>query len=230
MKNDKSKEVYHKTTAELKNEKLDWEFDDFLEKVNTASPEKKTDKSSNPNSNRSARRYWIAAAAVLLIGMTLLIKLQNTPTINSNDSFVKSEILRQKESDPDQFVVYQETSEVAPDSANLKKSDSVETLSADKEAQKVIETILPKKGRINRKPKEVYTSLKSPNPGVELNGQGKSNGKDEVLEENYVIINGQKITDRKEAIDVTTYSLRIVSNQINQAIAKADALNEIVEL
>ena len=53
----------------------------------------------------------------------------------------------------------------------------------------------------------------------------KTNSKTPKYESSYVIINGQKIENEQEAIDLTKYSFRILSENVSKTVAQTEVLN-----
>jgi hypothetical protein len=77
-----------------------------------------------------------------------------------------------------------------------------------------LDEILPKRGRLKkeRKPKYVYNSSKA----------SDSTG----YKDSYVIVNGKRIENVEEAINVTKYSFQIFANNVSEKLAKPTVVDD----
>ena len=91
------------------------------------------------------------------------------------------------------------------------------------EGEDVIEKILPKRGRIKRQARPQFVDNSTP----EKSATGKTAQNPE-YQSNYVIINGQKIENEQEAIDLTKYSFRILSENVSKTVASTEAVNSFI--
>lgn len=213
MNNDKSQNKYDEIFREIKEEKLDWDFGDFL---------KKTEKESTPvipihhkNESRFPKMLWLAASVVLIVGMVLGFKNLSDSEVRKNDDFVKNEIQRQKKSGEliDTLSINKKALAV---NDSLKNKPQNEMLKKDSMTSDVIsvEMILPKRGRIKRSSKAYLVQ----------NSDSVSSPKNE-YESSYVMVNGQKIDNEKEAIDVAKYSLQMLSDKFAQTVTADNTFN-----
>ena len=85
-----------------------------------------------------------------------------------------------------------------------------------------MDQILPKRGRIKKFTRERYAQVETPKKNTPKNKIETSD-----YESNYVIINGQKIENEQEAIDLTKYSFQILSENVSKTMAQTDALNSL---
>lgn len=212
METNKHDKKYTEIFQELKEEKMNWDFEDFLAK--TKEEEKiiplhpKTNKTSLP------KMFWLAASIILLAALGIFINHEKKNTISEQDQMAKNEILKQKEDfmKANEVIAFQTN-----DSLNIVSdtllSDSTSThIDAD-----IVEKIIPKRGRIRRESRPQYVE----------NAPEKSTKKEQNNDynSNYVIINGQKIENEQEAIDLTKYSFRILSENVSKTVASTEAIN-----
>ncbi|MDR2205079.1 MAG: hypothetical protein LBE36_02820 [Flavobacteriaceae bacterium] len=222
MNTDKSQDQYDDIFRELKNEKMDWNFEDFLQKTETPKLEPlrqaQGDKSElritkpcqaeRSRSLETRKIFWMAASIILLFGIYFGVKNLGTHNSNTNE-LITNEINKQKEDfDKENSVAANE----ADDSLNTvadsisPDSDSVQKHIAEED---ILDKIVSKKGRIKKSERKKYVKNETkPKPNPEFQYQ-----------DNYVIINGQKITNEQEAINITRYSFQILSEKMGQTIA-----------
>lgn len=211
MKTDKSQDKYTEIFGGLKDEKMNWDFDDFLAK---AENEEKTIPMISGNKDRfSPKAYWMAASLVPLVSLGIFFGLFNRHTMSEKDNLVKNEIIKQKGKfhDDNRIAVNHINDSVKIKSDSL-ISDSVSTVESSQEAD-IMDQILPKRSRLKKQVKPRYV-------------QNQNTQKSAIdYKSNYVIINGQKITNEQEAIDLTKYSFRILSENISKTVAQTEKMN-----
>lgn len=218
MEKDKAQDQYKEITQELKEEKMNWDFEDFLEK--TKQEEKIIPLVNKTKGGSIPRNFWMAASIILLVSVGIFFNYESKNTISENDQLVQSEILKQKDT-------FQQESNLAVNLINdtLKvKSDSIildsaRTVEQINEAD-IMDQIVPKRGRINRNSRQRYAEVSSPK---KLEKKKKIESSE--YKSNYVIINGQKIENEQEAIDLTKYSFRILSENVSKTVAQTDVIN-----
>ena len=227
MSTDKSQDKYKEILREIKEEKMDWKFEDFLEQTEAKeSPEKiiPITKEAKP---LIPKFFWMAASVILLLGIFFLTRFFDQPsTVDEQNQLVQQEITKQKE---DGLLIDNEYV-VEEDSVLKKNKDSVvQNFETEKEAEEIMNKILPKRGRLK---KNIKTRLASEEKHI------TENLRDEVYkvatenpeyQENFVVINGQKIYNEAEAIDVAKYSLQMLSSQISTTVSQADPLSDYTE-
>ena len=214
MNNDKFQKAYKETLQKLKQDKLDWDFDDFLAKAETQQDQPVP---AIPSARRVRTFYWVAAAALLLFGLYTAFKFLDKPAVNPKDSMVRNEILKQKAIIADSLVA---ENLAVTDTVKVQKDSLSSEQQAESEANKVMDKILSKRSRMKKQRRQVYVQLqKTPKAGETA----------PVYENNFVTINGHKIEDEKEAIDVTRYSLQMLSEKVTQTVAKAEPATEYVD-
>ncbi len=217
MKKNQTQDNYKEITQELKEEKMNWDFEDFLEK--TKQEEKVIPLAPKTKGGSFPKTFWMAASVILLVSIGIFFNYENGNTVSENDQLVQNEIKKQKDSfrQESNFVV-----NAINDSLKIKSdsiiSDSTRTVEQTAEPDS-IEQIIPKRGRINRNSRQRYAEISTPKD-IE-----KTISKTPKYESSYVIINGQKIENEQEAIDLTKYSFRILSENVSKTVAQTEVLN-----
>ncbi|MDQ0476262.1 MULTISPECIES: hypothetical protein [Chryseobacterium] len=212
MKTDPSKDKYTEILKEIKEEKMNWDFEDFL--AETEKKEKIIPITSKTEGGSFSKIFWMAASVVLLVALGILFKYESGNTMDEKNQMVQNEILKQKD-------VFQKDSQLAinqiNDSLKIKPdsiiSDSTRTVEQNSDTD-IMEQLIPKRGRINRASRVRYAEISAP-----------KNTKTPKYESNYVIINGQKIENEQEAIDLTKYSFRILSENVSKTMAQTEVIN-----
>lgn len=214
MKTNGQDKKYTEIFQELKDEKMTWDFEDFL--AETEKPKKIIPSVSKTKGGALPKIFLMAASLVLLVSLGIFFNRNNRSNIDEKDAMVKNEILKQKNSfgNGTEVVALQ-----TKDSVNVVSDSLVSDSTSFKYDADVVEKILPKRGRIRRvsHPQYVQNSPeKSAKKSAEKNIDYKSN---------FVIINGQKIESEQEAIDLTKYSFRILSENVSKTVASTEAIN-----
>ncbi|MDP2454276.1 MULTISPECIES: hypothetical protein [unclassified Kaistella] len=217
MKKDNTEDQYKKITQELNEEKMNWDFEDFLEK--TKQEEKVIPLVPNKKGGSFPKTFWMAASVILLVSIGIFFNYESGNTVSENDQLVQNEIKKQKDS-------FRQESNLAVnainDSLKIKSdsiiSDSTRTVEQIDEAD-IMDQIIPKRGRIYRNSRQRYAEVSIPKDNE------KTNSKTPKYESSYVIINGQKIENEQEAIDLTKYSFRILSENVSKTVAQTEVLN-----
>lgn len=208
MSKDQSQDKYKEVFQELKEEKMEWSFDDFL---------KKTEESPiipiQETKPKFPKWFWMAASLVLVFGLGSLLFF-NAGSAHKDDSLVKNEILKQK----DIFIKENNENTVAfnsiEDSLKQRRADSLVVDSImNYSGHNVLDDVLPRKGRIKKKFKEVYVQNSA-------SASSSTDSSKQIYQSNYVIVNGKRIDDVKEALDVTRYSFQALHNNVNSALAQ----------
>lgn len=220
MSNDKFQDKYEEIFQNLKEEKMNWDFNDFLKKTEEKNDEVQEnitpivpiDMKTKPS---FPKWFWMAASVVLLLSVGLIFNYTHNSNVENQAQLVENQIKKQK----DNFIEEnsEHTEQVAVnlpnDSVSGAKKDSVfhETPVAEKD---YLDEILPKRGRLKkeRKPKYVYNSSKA----------SDSTG----YKDSYVIVNGKRIENVEEAINVTKYSFQIFANNVSEKLAKPTVVDD----
>lgn len=212
MSNDKFQDKYNEIFQGLKEEKMNWDFDDFLKKSEGNEDEVLDNEAPiipiQGKKPALPKWFWMAASVVILLGIGFLLN-DNQNRVIDQAKLVENEIQKQKSD----FINENHNHDLQVavhnvDSASGAKKDSIfiENSIAEKD---VLDEILSKKSRIKKesKPRFVYNSQK--------NNLKDSTG----YKDSYVIVNGKRIDNMEEAINVTKYSFQVVANNVNQALA-----------
>lgn len=205
MSNDKFQDKYNEVFQSLKEEKMNWDFEDFLQKA-----EGNADLATSiPIQNKKSsftKWFWMAASAVIVLGLTLIFSLSENK-VAEQENLVKNEVLKQK----NEFIAenHEHETQMAvnfADSVAGEKRDSifVESTIAENDA---LDEILSKKARMKKKVKPKYVQ----NNSVTQDSSG--------YRDSYVIVNGRKISSEKEALDVTTFSLMKMGKEFRKTVA-----------
>lgn len=205
MSNDKFQDKYNEVCQSLKEEKMNWNFEDFLQKAEG----KDQQATVIPIQNKKPsfpKWFWMAASAVIVLGLTSIFSLSEN-TVAEQENLVKNEVLKQK----NEFVAenHEHDTQMAvnfADSVAGEKRDSifVENTIAENDA---LDEILSKKARMKKKVKPKYVQ----NNSVTQDSSG--------YRDSYVIVNGRKISSEKEALDVTTFSLMKMGKEFRKTVA-----------
>ena len=217
MKKDQSQDKYKEITQELKEEKMNWDFEDFLEK--TKQEEKIIPLTSKRKGGTFPKTFWMAASVILLMSLGIFLTYERENTIAENDQLVQNEIKKQK----DRFRQESNLAVTLISDTIKVKSDRIltdSTSTVDQKESDIMDQILPKRGRINRNVRERYADISTP---TKLQEKEKTPTSD--YESSYVIINGQEIKNEQEAIDLTKYSFRILSENVSKTVAHTEVIN-----
>lgn len=217
MKKDQLQDKYDNIFRDLKEEKMDWSFEDFLQKAEGEEPEKNAapviplEEKKKPS---FPKWFWMAASIMLIFSIGFFFNhKENTADVQDREKLVKDEILKQKTGFLEENRDHQEQVAVNhTDSISGTKKDSVfqENQIAEKD---VMDEILPKRGRLKKEGKPRYVSNTS--------SQNKNLNDSTAYNDSYVIVNGKRISSEKEAIDVTTYSFMKLGNEFKKTVASS---------
>ena len=218
MKKDNTEDQYKKITQEIKEEKMNWDFEDFLQKAEEN--EKIIPLVQKPKGGSVSRNFLMAASIILLIAITIFFNYDKKSTLNKEDNFAQN-IQKTKDSLNKEFNLAQNAvSDTLKTKSEVKVNDSTSTV--DQKESAIMDQILPKRGRIKKFTRERYAQVAPPKKNTPKNKIETSD-----YESNYVIINGQKIENEQEAIDLTKYSFQILSENVSKTMAQTDALNSL---
>lgn len=194
MNNDKFQDKYQEIFQELKEEKMDWNFEDFLQKVEKSSDEKIVPiQKSSGNTNW----FWMAASVVVVFGLGMFLKTsfeepQIQPVIAKNNA---------------QFDVNPPISVVQNgDNVSLTRKVNVEPARKKKSRYKNNAQYLAKNSTKNH-----HNSAKSDDENIEYNP-------------NFVVINGKPVATEEEAIKYTKSAIDLLGGNINSALENAEPI------
>jgi hypothetical protein len=219
MKKDQLQDKYDEIFRDIKEEKMDWSFEDFLQTAEGVEPEQNTapviplQEKKKPS---FPKWFWMAASVMLIFSIGLFFNYNNSGTTDAQDQekLVKDEILKQKSGFMEENNDHQEQVAVNhTDSISGVKKDSVfqENQVAEKD---VMDEILPKRGRLKKERKPRYVDNSS-FPNKNLNDSAVA------YNDSYVIVNGKRISSEKEALDVTRYSFMKLGSEFKKTVASS---------
>jgi hypothetical protein len=213
---------YDEIFREIKEEKMEWSFEDFLQKAEGGTDDSEANEASiiplHKNKPSFPKWFWMAAGLVLLFSIGFFFNDYRTGVIE-REKLVKDEVLKQKSKFIEENNDHQEQVAVNhTDSISGAKKDSIfqENSIAEKD---VLDEILPKRGRLKKesKPKFVSNSSFKDNKALK-DSTGYKNS--------YVIVNGKRIDNVDEAINVTKYSFQIFANNVSEKLAQPTVVDD----
>jgi hypothetical protein len=222
MNKDQSQDKYNEIFQDLKEEKMEWSFEDFLQKA------------ENKNSENSAsiiplekkkpsfpKWFWMAAGLVLLVSISLIFNYNKNSKIKDQSRLVENQIKQQKKGFIEENNDHQEQVAVnqVEDSISGAKKDSV--LQENSVAEKdVMDDILSKRGRLKKeaRPRFVDNSANINDNKAKKDSTG--------YKDSYVVVNGKRIEDVDEAINVTKYSFQVFANNVSEKLAQPKVVND----
>lgn len=215
MSNEQYQDKYKEVFKDLKEEKMNWDFEDFLQKAEGNDEAEIIPISKGKPS--FPKWFWMAASVVLLFSVGLIFNDNQNADVENQAQLVANEIQKQKSD----FIKenHEHQTQVAvlnSDSISGEKKDSIFQEVSLAEVD-VLDKILSKKSRIKKETKPRYVS----NSAVK-------NIKDSTgYRDSYVIVNGKRIENMEEAINVTKYSFQVVANNMNQALAQPKVMDNV---
>ncbi|WP_223601561.1 hypothetical protein [Chryseobacterium sp. GVT01B] len=215
MKKDQLQDKYNEVFQDLKEEKMDWSFEDFLQTAEGAEPEQHIapviplEEKKKPS---FPKWFWMAASIMLVFSIGFFLN-NNNKNAQDKEKLVKDEILKQKSGFIEENSDHQEQVAVNhTDSISGVKKDSVfqDNQVAEKD---VMDEILPKRGRLKKETRPRYVSNSSNNKNLSDSASAYN--------DSYVIVNGKRISSEKEAIDVAKYSFMKLGNEFKKTVASS---------
>lgn len=216
MNKDQFQNKYNEVFQSLKEEKMDWDFEDFLQKAEGKNEggkiipiEKK--KPSFP------KWFWMAAGLVLMFSIGFLFNQNQEKDVNNQAKLVQDEVLKQK----NDFInenheIQNQVAVNHTDSISGAKKDSIFEDNAVAEKD-VLDEILPKRGRLKKEAKPRF---------VDNSSYTKTSKDSTGYKDSYVIVNGKRIDNIEEAINVTKYSFQILANNVSETLAQPKVMND----
>lgn len=217
MNKDQLQDKYNEVFRDIKEEKMDWSFEDFLQTAEGAEPEQNTapviplEEKKKPS---FPKWFWMAASVMLIFGAGFFLNQYNT-NVQDREKLVKDEILKQKSGFIEENSDHQEQVAVNhTDSISGVKKDSVfqDNQVAEKD---VLDEILPKRGRLKKERRPKYVDNSS------YQNNRNTNDSAATYNDSYVIVNGKRITSEKEAIDVAKYSFMKLGSEFKKTVASS---------
>ena len=194
MNNDKFQDKYQEIFQEMKEEKMDWNFEDFLQKTEESSSDEKIVPIQKKGSGNT-KWFWMAASVVLFFGLGMFFKSnfeepQIQPTIVNNNV--------QHEIKPPISVVQNS------DNVSLTRKINVEPARKKKSRYKNNAQYLAQNSTKNH-----HNSAKSDDENIEYNP-------------NFVIINGKPVATEEDAIKYTKSAIDLLGGNINSTLENAE--------
>jgi len=222
MNKDKFQNKYDEIFQNIKEEKMDWDFEDFLKKTEGKDVENESSEGTlvipiGKSKPSFPKWFWMAASVALIVGIGFIFNQYQNSDIQDQAHFVESQIKQQKNNFIEENNDHQ--SQVAVnhpnDSISGTKQDSIfqgKTI-AEKD---VLDEILPKRGRLKKERRLKYVYNPSYKKASDSTG----------YKDSYVIVNGKKIENVEEAINVTKYSFQIFANNVSEKLVQPKVVED----
>lgn len=207
MKNQSPQDKYTEILQDIKEEKMNWDFEDFLKEVE-AKEEKIIPIQRKEPRKLLYKTIGLAASIAVILGIFFLFQKDESNTVAPEQMIATKEEVWKKASEAWQQETLQDSATVLP------MDSAIQHPTAEKEAEQVMNKILPKRERIKKNIRQRYAV-------TQLNKEAKSTE----YQEDFVIINGQKIKNEEEAMEVTRYSLQVLSDKVSETIASVSTNN-----
>ena len=193
MSNDKFQDKYNEIFQEIKEEKMNWNFEDFLQKTEENSSDEKIVPIQKGSGN--TKWFWMAASVVVIFGLGMFFKInfekpQVQPKIVNNNV--------QHEVKPPISVVQN------GDQVSLIRKITVEPARKKKSRYKNNAQYLAQNSTKNH-----HNSAKSDDENIEYNP-------------NFVIINGKPVATEEDAIKYTKSAIDLLGGNINSTLENAE--------
>lgn len=221
MSKDQFQNKYDEIFQEIKEEKMEWSFEDFLQKTEGGTENSETGEAPviplQKNKPSFPKWFWMAAGLVLLFSIGFFFNDYRTG-VSEREKLVKDEVLKQKSEFIEENNDHQEQVAVNhTDSISGAKKDSVfqENSFAEKD---VLDEILPKRGRLKKESKPRFVN----NSSYKNKASKDSTG----YKDSYVIVNGKRIDNVDEAINVTKYSFQIFANNVSEKLVQPTVVDD----
>lgn len=198
---------------------MDWDFEDFLKKAEGKDHEAEiipleTKSSSFP------KWFWMAAGLLLIFSVGLLFNYNKNTDVDDQAELVENEIKKQKSDFINENHELQNQVAVNhTDSIPGVKKDSIfqESKVAEKD---VLDEILPKRGRLKKEARPHFVS----NSAHEKYAPASKDSTG--YKDSYVIVNGKRIDNVEEAINVTKYSFQVMANNVSKTLAPPKVMDD----
>lgn len=215
MNNDQYQDKYTQVLKDLKEEKMNWNFEDFLQKAESVDHEAETIPITKVKPS-FPKWFWMAASVVIIFSIGLIFNYIQNAEVN-NQSLVENEIQKQKSDFINENHEHQtQVAVLNNDSISGAKKDSIFEENTLAETD-VLDKILSKRSRIKKETKPRYVQ------NSDIKNIKDSTG----YRGSYVIVNGKRIDNMEEAINVTKYSLQVVANNVNQAFEQPKVMDNV---
>ncbi|GAB0156887.1 hypothetical protein CHRYSEOSP005_21540 [Chryseobacterium sp. Alg-005] len=195
---------------------MDWDFEDFLQKAEGKNEDAKIIPLEK-NKPSFPKWFWMAAGLVLIFSIGFLFNQNQETDVNNQAKLVQDEVLKQKNDFINENHELQNQVAVNhTDSISGAKKDSIFEDNAVAEKD-VLDEILPKRGRLKKETKPRF---------VDNSSYTKAENDSTGYKDSYVIVNGKRIDNVEEAINVTKYSFQILANNVSETLAQPKVMND----
>lgn len=216
MNNDQYQDKYTQVLKDLKEEKMDWNFEDFLQKAESVDHEAEIIPITKVKPS-FPKWFWMAASVVIIFSIGLIFNYIQNAEVNNQSKLVENEIQKQKSDFINENHEHQtQVAVLNNDSISGAKKDSIFEENTLAETD-VLDKILSKRSRIKKETKPRYVQ------NSDIKNIKDSTG----YRGSYVIVNGKRIDNMEEAINVTKYSLQVVANNVNQALEQPKVMDNV---
>lgn len=216
MNNDQYQDNYAEVLKDLKEEKMDWNFEDFLQKAESVDHEAEITPITKVKPS-FPKWFWMAASVVIIFSIGLIFNYTQNAEVNNQSKLVENEIQKQKSDFINENHEHQtQVAILNSDSISGAKKDSIFEENTLAETD-VLDKILSKRSRIKKETKPRYVQ------NSDIKNIKDSTG----YRGSYVIVNGKRIDNMEEAINVTKYSLQVVANNVNQALEQPKVMDNV---
>lgn len=216
MNNDQYQDNYAEVLKDLKEEKMDWNFEDFLQKAESVDHEAEIIPITKVKPS-FPKWFWMAASVVIIFSIGLIFNYTQNAEVNNQSKLVENEIQKQKSDFINENHEHQtQVAVLNSDSISGAKKDSIFEQNILAETD-VLDKILSKRSRIKKETKPRYVQ------NSDIKNIKDSTG----YRGSYVIVNGKRIDNMEEAINVTKYSLQVVANNVNQALEQPKVMDNV---
>lgn len=219
MKKHDIENKYNEITKELKSEKMPWNFEEFIKKTKEAPMIKATQPTVKSGGNK--KLFWLAASMLLLLSLVITLNYYSESKFSEQDQLVKNEIKNVKEKiRQEEQLTTTATLDSIPYKNEKRNIDSMHAAEPVNETA-IMDQILSKRGRLKKEVRPRFVHAKP------LTDELHSiPDKRPAYNPSYVIINGQKIENEQEAIDITKYSFQILSENVSKTVAQTEVMND----
>lgn len=200
---------YQNIFRELKEEKMDWNFEDFLKKTEEKPEETKVIPLQKKSGGGSQKWYWMAASLFTLFGMMMFFNPDITePTLKpiaSNGS----------------------NSSEKPAQTNIIKPTKNQDINNNSNIIKITKNNVKPTKKINHEFRNEHQNIASqPSKTVEKSTEILENPAEEYSAD-YVIVNGKKIYNEEEAIDITKEAFQLFASNVTKTINQAEPIKNL---
>lgn len=200
---------YQNIFQELKEEKMDWNFEDFLKKTEEKPNETKRIPLKKGSGGGSQKWYWMAASLVTLFGMMMFFNPDITePTLKP---------IASNNRNPSQKPTQTKTTKITENHNINSNSNTI----------KVAENNVKPTKKINHEFRNEHQNIASqPSTNVKNSTEILENPAEEYSAD-YVIVNGKKIYNEEEAIDITKDAFQLFASNVTKTINQAEPIKNL---